>query len=52
MAARRQDPSPLRRGLEVHSWKGRSQGGAAGKGQGLGRAARRCGLGAPWAALK
>lgn len=36
MAARRQDPSPLRRGLKVHSWKGRSKGGAAGKGRGPG----------------
>lgn len=52
MAARRQDPSPLRRGLKVHSWKRRSLGGTAGKGRGLGRAARRGGLGAPWAAIK
>lgn len=52
LAARRQDPSPLRRGLKVHSWKGRSLGFAAGKGRGLGRAASGGGLGAPWAAIK
>lgn len=52
LAARRQDPSPLRRSLKVHSWKGRSLGVAAVKGRGLGRAASRGGLGAPWACHK
>lgn len=45
-------PLPRRRGLKIHSWKGWSLGGAAGRGRGPAREAGRGGLGAPWAAIK